>query len=140
MKQSALKYLSVFLIYFIVDVTYQVFFGIGFAQKAQEAAGIKDIFVTDIENPVYILVWFVIMTVAIVKLVVDPAVDAKSIKTAVFNGMLLGVTAYATLALPNGWSIANYPWILVLEVTLEGFIFAPVAASLTTWWLIRPRS
>lgn len=137
MKRSFLKYLSVFLIYFIVDVTYQVLFGIDFAQRAQEAAGIKSIYATELENPIYILIWFLIMTVAIVKLVVEPAVEANSVKLAAFKGILLGVTAYATLALPNGWSIASYPLALVLEVILEGFFFAPIAASLTTWWLLR---
>ncbi len=137
MKISILKYLSVFVVYFIVDVTYQVAFGIQFAQGAQEEAGIREIFATDIQNPVLILIWFAIMTIAIVKLAVEPAVKEKSIKKAAFKGLLLGITAYATLALPNGWSLANYPISLILEVIMEGVLFAPIASIITSWWLIK---
>lgn len=136
MRTTILKYLSVFVVYFIVDITYQVAFGIRFSQAAQEEAGIRDIFATDIQNPILILIWFAIMTTAIVKLVVEPAVEAKSIKMAALNGLLLGITAYGTLALPNGWSVLNYPIALVLEVIMEGVLFAPIASVVTTWWLI----
>lgn len=136
MKTSVLKYLSVFGVYFIIDVAYQMLFGIQFAQRVQDEAGIRRIFATDIQNPILILIWFAIMTVAIVKLVVEPAVEAKSIKDAALKGLLLGVTAYATLALPNGWSIAHYPIALVLEVTMEGVLFPPIASVLTAWWMI----
>ena len=45
MKNEVLKYLSVFIAYFIVDVGYQFAFGMNFSQAVQEEAGIKDIFV-----------------------------------------------------------------------------------------------
>ena len=77
------------------------------------------------------------MTLAIVKLVVEPAVEAKSLKMAATRGLLLGVTAYGTLALPNGWSLAGYPLSLVLEVLLEGVLFAPIASVVTTWWMLK---
>ena len=136
MKTTILKYFSVFGIYFIIDASYQFMFGIKFSRTVQEEAGISDIFATDIQNPVLILIWFILMTIAIVKLAVEPAVEAKSIKRAAFNGLLLGLTAYATLALPNGWSIVDYPIALVLEVVIEGMLFSPAASIFTTWWLI----
>ena len=136
MNTNILKYLSVFVVYFILDVTYQVTFGINFSQSVQEEAGIREIFTTDIQNPILILIWFSIMTTAIVKLVVEPAVEAKSIKDALFKGLLLGITAYATLALPNGWSLTNFPMALVLEIIMEGVLFAPIASAVTAWWLI----
>ncbi|MBB6461989.1 DUF2177 family protein [Flammeovirga kamogawensis] len=137
MKTTILKYLSVFVVYFIVDVTYQFAFGMNFSQNIQEQAGIREIFVTDIQNPVLLLIWFALITTAIVKLVVEPAVEAKDLKAAALKGLLLGVTAYGTLALPNGWSLANYPLALVIEVTMEGVLFAPIASVVTTWWLIK---
>ena len=137
MKTTILKYLSVFVVYFIVDVTYQVAFGINFSQGIQEEAGIKHLFATSIQNPILLLIWFAIMTTAIVKLVVEPAVAAKSIKQATLKGLLLGVTAYTTLALPNGWSLVDYPLALVLEITMEGVLFAPIASAVTTWWLLK---
>ncbi|MCH2043800.1 MAG: DUF2177 family protein [Saprospiraceae bacterium] len=140
MKTTVLKYLSVFFIYFIIDVGYQFTFGINFSKGVQEEAGISQIFATDIQNPILILIWFSIMTTAIVKLVVEPAVAAKSIKEAAFKGVLLGITAYGTLALPNGWSLANYPIALILEVIMEGLLFAPIASVVTTWWLIKKES
>ncbi len=136
MKTTILKYLSVFVIYFILDVTYQILFGIQFAQDVQEEAGIKEIFATDVQNPILILIWFAIMTTAIVKLAVEPAVEAKNIKSAACKGLLLGITAYATLALPSGWSLVNYPITLVFEVIMEGVLFTPVASVVTTYWLI----
>lgn len=63
--------------------------------------------------------------------------EATTIKAAFLKGLLPGITAYGTLALPNGWSIANYPTVLVLEVIMEGVLFAPIASVVTTWWLIR---
>ena len=74
MKQNILKYLSVFSFYFAFDFTYQILFSIPFSQRMLEAAGIKDIFATEVQNPILILIWFLIMTFAIVKLVVEPAV------------------------------------------------------------------
>lgn len=68
---------------------------------------------------------------------VEPAVEAKSIKNATLKGLLLGITAYATLSLPNGWSLVNYPIELVLEVAMEGLLFAPTASAVTAWWLIK---
>ena len=136
MKTTILKYFSVFGIYFIIDASYQFMFGIKFSTTVQEEAGISDIFATDIQNPVLILIWFILMTIAIVKLAVEPAVEVKSIKTAAFNGLLLGLTAYATLALPNGWSLVDYPITLVLEVVMEGMLFSPAASIFTTWWLV----
>ena len=139
MKMNILKYLSVFFSYFIVDASYQALFGIKFAQKAQEAAGIKDIYAEGLQNPILMLIWFIIMTIGIVKLAVEPAVKEKNIKGAAWRGLLLGVTSYSTLALPNGWSIVDYPMALVMEVALEGFLFAPAAASFTTWWILRKK-
>ena len=79
-ENNYLKYLSVFVIYLIVDVAYQFAFGIQFSRNAQEEAGISQIFAPDIQNPLTLLIWFAIITTAIVKLVVEPAVKAKSIK------------------------------------------------------------
>jgi len=137
MKTALLKYTSVFFVYFTIDLTYQITFGMQFSQRIQEEAGIKEIVASEIQNPILILIWFAIMTTAIVKLAVEPAVEAKSIKKAVHKGVLLGVTSYATLALPNGWSLANYPLALVFEITMEGVVFAPVASGVTAWWLLK---
>ena len=137
MKTTILKYLSVFAVYLAVDVTYQFVFGIPFSQRIQEDAGIRDIFAETIQNPILILIWFAIMTTAIVRLVVEPAVAAKSISVAARKGILLGLTAYGTLALPNGWSLADYPIALVLEVMLEGLLFAPIASVVTSWWMLK---
>ncbi len=81
--------------------------------------------------------WFAIMSFAIVKLVVEPAVEARSLQDAALKGLTLGVCAYSTLALPNAWSIQSYPSALTLEVILEGALFAPCAATFTTWWMLR---
>jgi len=140
MKTNILKYLSVFAVYFFVDVTYQVAFGIKFAQQVQASAGIADIYATELQNPIYILIWFAIMTVAIVKLAVEPGVAEGRVFTAAFRGFLLGATAYATLALPNGWSLADFPASLVLEIMFEGALFAPVASAATAWWIIRKQA
>lgn len=137
MKRNILKYLSVFGIYFVVDVTYQFSFGMKMSQSLQESAGIKSIFASDVQNPILILIWFALMTTAVVKLAVEPAVKEKSVKQAMIKGLILGVTAYGTLALANGWTILNYPLAMVLEVVFEGVLFAPIAAGLTTKWMIK---
>ena len=35
------------------------------------------------------------------------------------------------------WSLADFPLMLVAEITLEGVLFAPIAAAVTTWWMLR---
>lgn len=137
MTTNILKYASVFIVYFIIDVSYQVVFGIPFSTQAQEAAGIREIYASEPRNPIFILIWFVIITIAIVKLAVNPALEKRNVALGVMNGFILGIAAYATLALPNGWSIDNYPNTLVLEILLEGALFAPVAAGVTSWWILR---
>ena len=136
MVRTILKYVSVLVIYFVVDVAYQILFGIPFATQVQEKAGISGIYAETI-RPQLIGVWFVVITVAIVHLAVNPAVANSSVREAVVKGALLGVAAYATLGLANGWSLANYPLSLVAEITLEGVLFAPIAAAVTTWWMLR---
>lgn len=136
MVRTILKYVSVLLVYFVVDVAYQVVFGIPFASHLQQKAGISDIYAEAIWFEL-IAVWFVIITVAIVHLVVNPAVANGSVREAVVKGLLLGVAAYATLGLANGWSLADFPLMLVAEITLEGVLFAPIAAAVTTWWMLR---
>ena len=137
MKRNILKYLSVFGIYFAIDLSYQIVFGIPFGQRVQAEAGITDMFASEVQNPILILLWFAIMTFAIVKLAVEPSVKEKNIKAALWRGMILGVTAYSTLGFPNGWSLANYPMALVMEITLEGFLFAPIASVVTCWWMLK---
>ena len=77
------------------------------------------------------------MTLAIVKLAVNPALEARSVKKAAKNALLLGLTAYGTLGMANGWSLKDYPLSLVAEILLEGALFAPISASITTWWLLK---
>ena len=137
MKIKLLKYISVLLIYFVIDVSYQMLFGIPMSQSIQETAGIQGIFATEIAKPSLILVWFLLMTLAIVKLAVNPALEARSVKKAAKNALLLGLTAYGTLGMANGWSLKDYPLSLVAEIILEGALFAPISASITTWWLLK---
>ena len=58
MKISVLKYLSVFVTYFIVDVAYQLIIGMNLSKNLQKEAGIDDLFVSDVQHPILILIWF----------------------------------------------------------------------------------
>lgn len=140
MNKSVSKYLGVFIIYLIIDVLYQFGIGMSLSTQLQEAAGIRSIFLSTVEKPWLILVWFAIMTTAIVNLVVDPAVAKGSASSALKNGLLLGLTAYGTLGLANGWSLADYPLGLVGEVMLEGALFAPITSYVVTRMILKKKT
>lgn len=137
MKSNAKLFASILIIYFVVDVVYQFAFGMNFSKGFYEAAGIADIFVDAPRYPVTILAFFMIITTVLLQLAVKPAIQQKNLGLAVTNALMIGLTSYGTLALCQTWSLKGFPIPVMFEIILEGLLFSPISAGLTTWWALR---
>lgn len=131
MKSKTL-YFTAFLIYVVVDVGYNVAIGLKLDNAFYEKAGILPILNTQIVLPWTLLVFFILIALANFVLVIVPAIQQKSIQQAFIHGFLLGITAYATFALPFIWLIKNYPALLSLIHILLGGIFSALTSGITT--------
>ena len=124
-------------VYFVVDVIYQVAFGINFNQGQYETAGIDGIFADPPRHLYLIVVFFVLIALANLILVVKPSITDRSVPNAAKKGALLGLTAYGTLAMTTTWTIADYPVASGIAIAAEGTVFSCVASAAATWWALR---
>ena len=135
-------YLVAFFTYLGVDVAYQLAFGMAFMERQWSAAGIDDIKYTDANNLmfVYMVLFFMIIALANLRLCISPGIETKSVKRAMTNGLLLGVTAYGTLGLTCGWTIEGFAPSIVLAFIIEGGTFSLVCSGFTTWFALRKQA
>ena len=140
MTSSTLKYIIVFATYLTTDMGYQFAIGMQWAAKLQKKAGIKYMFADSVQHPWMMGLWFIIMTIAIIHFAINPALEQKNKSIAIKNAFLLGLLAYGTLALANGWSIKSYPSGLVFEIMLEGMLFPTITAAVATSIFMRQTS
>ena len=125
-------YFLVFIIYFVVDCSYQFIFGIDFSSQQYKEAGITDVLANPPQHIWLFFVFFVLITTANVELAVKPALQKDNIKLAFKNSTIVGITAYGTLATCITWTITDFPLIMTLEILLEGLVFSTVSSVLST--------
>ena len=132
MSKNIKLFISALLIYIILDVAYNLLVGMRIDHHFLKEAGILSIYN---EKPAYswtIALFFIIISYANFRLAILPAVALKDIVKAVRAGLILGVAAYATLALPLLWSIKNYPVELVVIHIVGGGLLSLATSALTT--------
>ena len=124
--------------YIVVDVAYQALIGLKLLTAFLSTSPLKEVYIqpTAVGGGLMLL-FFCIIATANVKLCIVPGLTARSPRHAALNGGLLGLTAYGTLALTNGWSLGGFPLLLSLTITLEGLIFSMVTSGAVTWWHLR---
>ncbi|MCH2107929.1 MAG: DUF2177 family protein [Polyangiaceae bacterium] len=130
-------YAGVFWIYVLVDVGYQLLFGMQFTAAQYEAAGMGPLIASPPRYPFLFFLFFVAITIANVELAVKPALEKRSLGLALRNGAIIGFTTYGTLAWVNTWTFKDFPVLVMFEIMFEGLCFSTVASGLTTRWRIR---
>lgn len=140
MKTKLLMYVSILLIYFVVDVAYQVLFGLKFVASLYEAAGITEVFSTEPQHLETIPLFFLVMAFVLLKVVVLPAIEKRDVGLAFVNGMLVGIASYGTLGVVLLWQIAGFPISAVLAILLEGLLFPTISSGVTAWLFLRRNS
>ena len=134
------KYITAFLAYTIVDTAYQFAIGLKIDKFFYEQAGIADIYYTEPTHVYLIIVFLVIIAIANVHLVINHAIEKQSVPMALKHGFLLGITAYATFALPLAWSIQGYPVMLAVIHIIGGGFWSLCTSGITTWCLLRNKN
>ncbi|MEM7092296.1 MAG: DUF2177 family protein [Actinomycetota bacterium] len=130
-------FLAIVVVYFVVDVLYQVAFGIRFNTDQYERAGIDGIFADPPRHLYLFVVFFAVIGLANLVLVVKPSIVERSVRSAAKKGALLGLTAYGTLAMTTTWSIADYPLASAIAIASEGTFFSAATPAAITWWALR---
>ncbi|MEM8922666.1 MAG: DUF2177 family protein [Actinomycetota bacterium] len=139
MKRIGWMYLSILFIYLVVDVGYQAAFGINQMSSQFENAGIDDVMSSAPQYAWTIPIFFLVMAFVLLKVVVLPAVERGSVRTAFVNGALVGIASYGTLALVLLWSLLDYPPEAAGLVLVEGLLFPTISSGVTAWLFLRNR-
>lgn len=139
MRKPGLVYLSIVAIYFVVDVAYQVAFGLNQMSSQFENAGIDNIMTDEPQYIWTVPIFFLVIGFVLLRVVVLPAIDQGSVSSAFINGALVGVAAYGTLAIVLLWSVRDYPPAAAGFVLLEGLLFPTISSGVTAWLFLRNR-
>ena len=139
MNSKFLMFLSILVIYFVVDVAYQVSIGLKLVGSLYEAAGVSDVFSSEPQHLATIPLFFVVMAFVLLRVVVLPAIEKKDVLQAFLNGALVGIASYGTLALVLLWQIVGFPVAAVFAILLEGLLFPTISSGVTAWWFLRKR-
>lgn len=75
--------------------------------------------------------FFVVYLVGMLVLVIRPALDARSARTALGRGALLGLTAYTTLGFTNLAVLEDWPVVLSVTNALWGSVLTATTAVIT---------
>ena len=80
-----------------------------------------------------LIVFFVLIAYANVRLAIEPAIRANSLMVAVKNGLALGCAAYATYIVPVFVAIANWPPALVpIDIVIGGLLSLITSVAVTS--------
>ena len=133
MKTSFRLFIVTFLIYFVIDVAYNLAIGMDIDHYYFSQSGVLAALNTQPAYPATFLIFFILISYANVRLVIIPAIAKNSVKESAISGFVLGLTAYATMALPMLWQIKGFPFQLTIIHILSGGLLSLITASLTTY-------
>ncbi len=138
---STKLYFQTLVTYIVVDVAYQAVIGLKLLTAFLSTSPLKEVYVQPTAvGAGLMLLFFCIIAMANLQLCIRPGLADSSPGKAALNGGLLGLTAYGTLALTNGWSLGGFPLLLSLTITVEGLIFSMVTSGAVTWWHLRGKA
>lgn len=81
------------------------------------------------------IIFYLLFAYGILFFVLTPALEMKSIGTALFRGAILGLIAYATYDLTNQATISKWPLVVTLVDIVWG-MFVTSATSVIAYYLI----
>ena len=137
MAKSFKAYLSILVIYFVIDLSFQFSIGLNLTRGIYADAGITDILTKQPGHAWTIPLFFVAIAYVLLKLAVEPALEKGRAGLAFFNGFLVGFASYGTLALVCLWLIKDFPVCAAFVYLFEGSVFPTVSSGLTALWLVR---
>lgn len=76
-------------------------------------------------------IFYLIYILALVVLVISPALEKKSLSLAIINGALFGLCCYATYDLTNLATIANWPLIVTIADIIWGTLLSATIATIS---------
>ena len=114
--------------YFVLDVVYQLVFELKFVEHYTKKYNI--VFTT---QKLYLFcLFFFYASLSNLFLCILPAIKNQyNIREAAFKGFFLGLFSYGNLACVFGWSLKNYPLVLVFAITFSGTLFSCFSSVLT---------
>jgi uncharacterized membrane protein len=78
------------------------------------------------------VVFYLVYTVGVTVFVVQPAVDASSLGTALWRGALFGLVAYATYDLTNMATVRGWPTLVTIVDLAWGMVLTAAVALAAT--------
>jgi len=82
-------------------------------------------------NLIAALIFYLIYILALVVLVLSPALQKNSLQTAIIYGALFGLCCYATYDLTNLATIANWPLIVTIVDLIWGTVLSASVATIS---------
>mgnify|MGYP001490615263 CR=1 FL=1 len=82
-------------------------------------------------NLIAALIFYLIYILALVVLVLSPALQKNSLQTAIIYGALFGLCCYATYDLTNLATIANWPLIVTIVDLIWGTVLSASVAAIS---------
>ncbi|MEM7321579.1 MAG: DUF2177 family protein [Actinomycetota bacterium] len=137
MKKTWRVYVSILVIYLVIDVLYQAAFGLNRMSSLFEDAGIDDVMTDEPQYIWTVPIFFLVMAFVLLRVVVQPAIERGDVLSAFLNGALVGIASYGTLAAVFLWSVRDYPPAAAGFVMLEGLLFPTISSGVTAWLALR---
>ena len=141
------RFIAAFVIYAVVDVLWNVSpMALGMYEALHEASGsLRDEFGKQPDTwggieAVSLIVFFVLIAYANVRLAIEPAIRDNSLMVAVKNGLALGCAAYATYIVPVFVATANWPAALVPIDIIIGGLLSLITSTAVTSIALRARN
>jgi len=141
------RFVAAFVIYAVVDILWNVSpMALGMYEALHEASNsARDEFGKQPDTwgaieAVSLIVFFVLIAYANVRLAIEPAILDNSLMVAVRNSLALGCAAYATYIVPVFVAIANWPAALVPIDIIIGGLLSLITSTAVTSLALRARN
>ncbi len=121
-----MRYIVTFGVFFAIDI-----FWLGLVAPKFYSSQLGDL-MTDKVNWTAALIFYLLYIVALLILIINPAVKEVSVKTALLRGALFGLVAYATYDLTNLATLKNWPLLMTVVDLIWGTFITGATAAIAT--------
>ncbi len=121
-----MRYAVTFGVFFAIDI-----FWLGLIAPKFYSSQLGSL-MTDKVNWTAALIFYLLYIVALLILIINPAVKEESIKMALMNGALFGLVAYATYDLTNLATLKNWPLLMTIVDLIWGTFITSATATIAT--------
>ncbi len=121
-----MRYVITFAVFFAIDI---VWLGLVAPQFYSSQLGSL---MSDKINWIAALLFYLLYIAALLILIINPAIEVQSIKSALMHGALFGLVAYATYDLTNLATIKNWPMLMTVVDLIWGTFISAATAAVST--------